>query len=30
MEGMKNSNFWDEFLGRALMLVSRAIFNQLT
>ena len=30
MEGMKNSKFWDEFLGRALMLVSRAIFNQLT
>ena len=30
MEGMKNSKVWDEFLVRALMLVSRAIFNQLT
>ena len=30
MEGMKNSKYWDEFLGRALMLVSRAIFDQLT
>ena len=30
MEGMKNSNFWDKFLGRTLMVVSRAIFNQLT
>ena len=30
MEGMKNSKYWDEILGRALMLVSRAIFNQLT
>ena len=30
MEGMKNSKFWDEFLVRAFMLVSQAIFNQLT
>ena len=30
MEGMKNSNFWDEFSGRALMDVSREILNQLT
>ena len=30
MEGMKNSKFWDEFLVRALMLVSRELFNQLT
>ena len=30
MEGMKNSKFWDEFLVRALMLVSREIFNQVT
>ena len=30
MEGMNNSNFWDEFLGRALMLVSRGILNQMT
>ena len=30
MEGMKNSNFWDEFLVRALLLVSRAMLNQLT
>ena len=30
MEGMQNSNFLDEFSGRALMLVSQAIFNQLT
>ena len=30
MEGMKNSKFWDEILVRALMLVSRALFNQLT
>ena len=30
MEGMNNSKVWDEFLGRALMLVSRAILNQLT
>ena len=29
MEGMNNSNFWDEFLGRALMVVSRAVLNQL-
>ena len=29
MEGMQNFKFWDEFLGRALMLVSRAIFNLL-
>ena len=30
MEGMKNSKLWDEFLGRALMHVSHAIFYQLT
>ena len=30
MEGMKNSKVWDEFLGRALTLVSRSMFNQLT
>ena len=30
MEGMKIQKFWDEFLVRALMLVSRAMFNQLT
>ena len=30
MEGMKNSKFWDEILGRTLKLVSREIFNQLT
>ena len=30
MEGMKNSKFWDEFLVRVLMHVSREIFNQLT
>ena len=30
MEGMNNSKVWDEFLGRALMLVSRAMFNQMT
>ena len=30
MEGMQNSNVLDEFLGRALMLVSQGIFNRLT
>ena len=30
MEGMQKFKFWDEFLGRALVLVSRAIFNRLT
>ena len=30
MEGMQNSKVWDEFIGRALMLVSRELFNQLT
>ena len=30
MEGMKNSKLWDELLVRALILVSRAILNQLT
>ena len=30
MEGMNNSKFCDEFLGRALMLVSQEILNQLT
>ena len=30
MEGMKIQNFCDEFLVRALMLVYRVIFNQLT
>ena len=30
MEGMKNSKVWDEFLGRALMLVSGEILTQLT
>ena len=30
MEGMQNFKVLDQFLGRALMLVSRAIFNRLT
>ena len=30
MEGMQNSKVLDEFLGRALTLVSHAIFNRLT
>ena len=29
MEGMTNSKFWDEFLGRALMLVSRALSGNI-
>ena len=29
-EGIKNSKFWDEILGRVLMLVSHSIFNRLT
>ena len=30
MEGMQKFKFWDEFLGRVIVLVSRAIFNRLT
>ena len=30
MEGMQKFKFWDEFLGRTLMLVSQEIFNRLT
>ena len=30
MEGMKKFKLWDEFLGRALTLVSWAILNRLT